>query len=120
MWRQRLIAQCQPELRGWFSQDNPFNWALDTFALAPDIRRFDNGTPGAVAAIASLPALEWHAGQDQQEFVRHNRALTAQLIAAMDDLGLALITPKAGSKTWRQPDVAIAGTPRQQPMLSQN
>ena len=87
-----LIAKCQPELRGWFSQDNPFSWALDKFALAPNIRRFDNGTPGVMAAIASLPALDWHAGQDQREFVRHNRTLTAQLIAAIDALGLTLKT----------------------------
>ncbi len=93
-----VIAKCQPELRGWFSQDNPFNWALDTFALAPDIRRFDNGTPGAVAAIASLPALDWHASQDKLELVRHNRALTAQLIEAIDALGLPLITPRPEAK----------------------
>jgi kynureninase len=108
-----LIAQCQPELRGWFSQDNPFNWALDTFALAADIRRFDNGTPGAVAAIASLPALAWHAGQDQQELVRHNRTLTAQLLDAIEVLGLTLITPKAeakrgGSLMLRLPDASPA------------
>ena len=108
-----LIAQCQPELRGWFSQDNPFNWALDSFALAPDIRRFDNGTPGAVAAIASLPALEWHAAQDHKTSVRHNRALTAQLIAAIDTLGLTLITPRpeakrGGSLMLRLPDSSPA------------
>lgn len=110
-----LIAKCQPELRGWFSQDNPFNWALDKFALAPDIRRFDNGTPGVVAAIASLPALDWHAGQDQREFVRHNRALTAQLIAAIDALGLTLITPRpeakrGGSLMLRLPETFPAAT----------
>jgi kynureninase len=107
------IARCQPELRGWFSQDNPFNWALDKFALAPDIRRFDNGTPGAVAAIASLPALDWHAAQDQQELVTHNRALTALLIEALDGLGLALLTPRparerGGSIMLRLPETSPA------------
>jgi len=53
-----LTAECRPELRGWFSQDNPFSWDLDKFAYAPDIRRFDNGTPGVMAAAASLPALD--------------------------------------------------------------
>lgn len=104
-----LIGECEPELRGWFSQDNPFNWALDTFALAPDIRRFDNGTPGAVAAIASVPALDWHAAQNHTAMVAHNRALTAHLIAAIDELGLTLITPRAekgrgGSIMLRLPD----------------
>lgn len=90
-----LIADCQPELRGWFSQDNPFSWALDRFSLAPDIRRFDNGTPGMMAAAASIPALEWHAAQDKNAILQHNRKLTSQLIEAIDEFGLALLTPRA-------------------------
>jgi selenocysteine lyase/cysteine desulfurase len=94
----RLIAHCQPELRGWFSQDNPFNWDITRFALAPDIRRFDNGTPGVMAALASLPALDWHATQDQAQILAHNRKLTARLIDAADDLGLPLLTPRPEAK----------------------
>ena len=30
-----LSATCEPELRGWFSQENPFSWDLDKFALRP-------------------------------------------------------------------------------------
>ena len=89
-----LLERCQPQLRGWFSQDNPFNWRLDNFAFAPDIRRFDNGTPGSVAAIASLPALDWHAGQDKPALLRHNRQLSARLIEAADELELDLVTPR--------------------------
>ena len=94
----RLTPHCMPELRGWFSQDNPFNWDITKFELAPDIRRFDNGTPGVMAALASLPALDWHAGQDQTALLAHNRTLTAQLIAAADALGLDLVTPRAEAK----------------------
>ncbi len=93
-----LIAQCQPELRGWFSQDNPFNWNLDTFAYAPDIRRFDNGTPGCMAALASLPALDWHASADRAAIAAQNRRHTARIIAAADDLGLTLVTPRPEAK----------------------
>jgi kynureninase len=35
-----LIERCQPSLRGWFSQPNPFNWDFNSFSYAPDIRRF--------------------------------------------------------------------------------
>lgn len=90
-----LISLCQPEIRGWFSQLNPFSWDLDKFAFAPDIRRFDNGTPGTMAAAASLPALDWHAGQDGTALLAHNRALTARIIDAADDIGLPLVTPRA-------------------------
>lgn len=92
--RPELIGDCRPQLRGWFSQDNPFNWDIDRFDYAPDIRRFDNGTPSIVAAAATVPALQWHAQADQAAILAHNRDLTARLIAAADELGLALITPR--------------------------
>ena len=33
-----IIPDLAPEGRGWFSQNNPFSWDLDTFQYAPDIR----------------------------------------------------------------------------------
>lgn len=104
-----LIPTLQPELRGWFSQDNPFNWDITRFSYAPDIRRFDNGTPGCIAALASLPAMDWHAGQDHAGLLAHNRALTAKIIAGADSLGLPLVTPRdadkrGGSVMLRLPD----------------
>jgi kynureninase len=90
-----LLQDCQPELRGWFSQDNPFSWALDTFQLAPDIRRFDNGTPGMMAAAASVPALEWHARQNATDMVAHNRRLSDLLMAIADEFDLAVISPRS-------------------------
>jgi len=104
-----LTPVCTPELAGWFSQPDPFNWDITRFALAPDIRRFDSGTPGCVAAMASLPALDWHAGADTSAMLAHNRRLTAALIEGADDLGLALLTPRpeearGGSVMLRLPD----------------
>lgn len=106
----RLIPHCHPELRGWFSQPNPFNWDITRFAYAPDIRRFDSGTPGCIAALASLPALDWHAAQDHTALLAHNRTLTAHLIDMADDLGLPLLTPRpepdrGGSIMLRLPDI---------------
>ena len=111
----RLIPHCHPELRGWFSQPDPFNWDITRFAYAPGIRRFDSGTPGCVAALASLPALDWHASQDQAALLAHNRRLTAQLIDMADALGLPLLTPRAekargGSVMLKLPDSHPAGT----------
>ena len=105
----RLIAHCAPPLRGWFSQPNPFNWDIAKFAYAGDIRRFDNGTPSVVAALASLPALQWHAAQDMTTLLAHNRALSARIIEAVDALGLPLISPRnpdkrGGSVMLRLPD----------------
>jgi selenocysteine lyase/cysteine desulfurase len=89
-----LIRACQPELRGWFSQDNPFNWDIDAFQYAPDIRRFDNGTPSIMPAAASVPALKWHAAADRQAILDSNRALSAILIEGADNLGLKLLSPR--------------------------
>jgi selenocysteine lyase/cysteine desulfurase len=108
-----LVAECEPEVRGWFSQDDPFNWDIARFGYAPDIRRFDSGTPGIVAALASLPALDWHAGQDKTALLSHNRRLTLRLIEAADALGLALATPReehrrGGSVMLRLPEERLA------------
>jgi len=113
-----LIADCQPELRGWFSQENPFSWDLDKFAYAPDIRRFDNGTPGVMAAAASLPALDWHAGQDLGAMAAHNRALTARLITAADELGLALVTPRPEAQRGGSVMLRLADAGRAQAVLA--
>ena len=110
--RAELLAEVQPELRGWFSQDDPFQWALDRFAYAPDARRFDHGTPSVLACVGSVPALRWHAGQ--QGLVAQNRALTADIVARADAAGLALASPRAperrgGSVMLRLPDRVTPG-----------
>ncbi len=109
----RLIPHCHPECAGWFSQDNPFNWDITRFAFAPDIRRFDSGTPGVVAALASVPALEWHAAQNHAALLAQNRHLTAQILDLADSLALPVLTPRAedqrgGSVMLRLPDVTPA------------
>lgn len=92
-----LIARCRPEFRGWFSQDNPFNWALDAFSYAPDMRRFDNGTPAVMAAAASIPALEW-ALEGAGARLAHNRALGARLLAGLAERGIELASPSQESR----------------------
>ena len=89
-----VIARCRPSLRGWFSQDNLFSWAINAFAYAPDIRRFDNGTPSVMACVASVPALEWHAAQDWTAELAKNRALSEVIIEAADEAGLPLASPR--------------------------
>jgi selenocysteine lyase/cysteine desulfurase len=89
--REDLIAEVQPELRGWFSQDNPFSWDLEGFEYAPDARRFDHGTPSVLACVGSVPALRWHAGQGG--LLAQNRALTGDIIARVQEMALTLASP---------------------------
>ena len=108
-----VIARCQPSLRGWFSQDNIFSWDINAFAYAPDIRRFDNGTPSVMACVASVPALEWHAAQDWAGQLAKNRALSEAIIKAADAAGFPLASPRdparrGGSVMVRLPDADAA------------
>ncbi len=107
-----LLPECRPELRGWFSQENPFAWELDGFDYARDARRFDHGTPSIFAAAACLPALEWHAQQESGALLTHNHTLTRALIEGCRKLGLELVSPgeehrRGGSVMFRSP----AGAP---------
>jgi selenocysteine lyase/cysteine desulfurase len=92
--RAPVLSECRPQLRGWFSQENPFSWDLNAFRYAPDARRFDHGTPSVVACAGTLPALEWHAKQDARALLAHNRALTDTIIAGADELRLDLVSPR--------------------------
>lgn len=93
-----LFQICAPELRGWFSQPDPFSWDLDKFAYAPDIRRFDHGTPSVLGAVLSLPALEWNLAQDRDAMIAHNRNLSSQLFDLADELCLPVVTPRRADK----------------------
>ncbi|WP_244439679.1 aminotransferase class V-fold PLP-dependent enzyme [Nitratireductor aquibiodomus] len=88
-----LLAACRPELRGWFSQDDIFSWDLESFSYARDARRFDNGTPSILACAGSLPALRWHAQQDQAALLEHNRHLSGIVADLARDIGLSLASP---------------------------
>jgi selenocysteine lyase/cysteine desulfurase len=88
-----LLATCEPELRGWFSQKNIFSWDLDAFAYAPNAHRFDSGTPSILACVGTVPALVWQAEQSGAALLAHNRALASPLIEAAADLGLQIASP---------------------------
>jgi selenocysteine lyase/cysteine desulfurase len=107
--RPDLLAECRPELRGWFSQPDPFAWDLGGFAYAPDARRFDAGTPSPLAAIASVPGLDWHAAQDAAALRAHSRRLCATILDAAPELGLTPAAPaeperRGGSVMLRVPE----------------
>lgn len=106
-----LLRECRPELRGWFSQENPFAWNLDGFEYASDARRFDHGTPSILAAAACVPALEWHARQPAGALLAHNRALAHALIEGCRAIGLELASPheeqrRGGSVMFRAPSAS--------------
>lgn len=88
-----LLANCRPELRGWFSQPNPFSWDLDSFTYATDARRFDHGTPAILASVASLPGLQWVEETGIDAIRARNAVLTGRIIGAALDNGWAIRSP---------------------------
>ena len=111
--RTDLLKEVKPELRGWFSQDNPFSWDLDAFDYAPDARRLEHGTPSVLACLGSIPALQWHAAQT--DLLTRNRDMTAMIIEEAGRAGLTLATPldeaeRGGSVMVRLPDGNNTGT----------
>lgn len=93
-----LLADCEPELRGWFSQENPFSWDLNRFSYASDARRFDHGTPAVLASVASLPGLEWAIGTGVDAIAAQNAALTSLVIERSLENGWSLGSPLDESK----------------------
>lgn len=93
-----LLATCRPELRGWFSQPNPFSWDLDGFSYASDARRFDHGTPAILASVASLPGLEWVADTGVEAIRAQNTALGERIIGHALDNGWSVRSPLAASE----------------------
>jgi kynureninase len=106
--REDLLRECQPRLRGWFSQGDVFSWQLDAFRYAADARRFDHGSPSIFGCAGSLPGLQWHARQDGGSIAAHNQRLVEALIDAAPALGLDLASPRdsaerGGSVMFRLP-----------------
>lgn len=91
--RPDLLAACAPELRGWFSQENPFSWDLDKFAYASDVRRFDHGTPAVLACVASRPGLEWFHRTGLEAIRAQNLALTERIVERALENGWAVASP---------------------------
>lgn len=88
-----LLTRCEPELRGWFSQENPFSWNLDQFSYAPDARRFDHGTPAVLASIASLPGLNWVLQTGVDAIGQQNLVLTDLILERAQENGWAIGSP---------------------------
>ncbi|SEK11023.1 aminotransferase class V-fold PLP-dependent enzyme [Paraburkholderia diazotrophica] len=89
-----LKAGATPAVRGWFSQENPFNWNIDAFSYASDARRFDTGTPSVLPFVASQPGMSWMRAQPEGSVRAHNLALCHELIALVDDKGYRLLSPR--------------------------
>lgn len=103
-----MLGDCEPELRGWFSQSNPFNWDLDAFAFAPDARRFGNGTPSPLPAAASLPGLDFVLATGVDALCRDNLEKTGRVVSWAQEVGVDMVSP---TDTTRRGGSVMLGLP---------
>ncbi|MBB5499345.1 aminotransferase class V-fold PLP-dependent enzyme [Paraburkholderia sp. MM5384-R2] len=89
-----LAQGATPAVRGWFSQEDPFNWNIHAFTYASDARRFDTGTPSVLPFVASQPGMTWMRAQPPGSVRRHNLALCHRLIDMLDERGYRLLSPR--------------------------
>lgn len=114
----QLIEECSPELRGWFSQSNPFNWDLGSFAFAPDARRFGNGTPSSLPAIGSIPGLSYVLETGVEALAKDNVQKSARLCEWVLAKGLSLASPAASTRRGGSVMIRLPGTVDPQPLLA--
>lgn len=92
--RADLIERMEPLAVGWFGTKEPFDFDRSGLALRDDARRFETGTyplPQTWTATAAL-GLITEVGVD---VIRaRNQELTRAVIAAADDTGLEILSPR--------------------------
>ncbi|HJR45658.1 MAG TPA: aminotransferase class V-fold PLP-dependent enzyme [Actinomycetota bacterium] len=92
--RRDLIRQMEPRVVGWFGTKDPFDFDRTRLRLRDDARRFEAGTytlPQAWTAAAAID-LVLEVGVDAIRV--RNQELTRAVIAAADDAGLEVLSPR--------------------------
>jgi selenocysteine lyase/cysteine desulfurase len=93
--RRETTARLVPTQTGWFADENVFAMDIFDYSPAPDARRFEAGTPpvpNIYAGVAGVSIVE-EAGTAAIE--GHVESLAARLIDGLEELGAAVVTPRA-------------------------
>jgi selenocysteine lyase/cysteine desulfurase len=99
MWtRPGLAQELWPTQTGWFADANIFEMDIDDYSPSPTARRFQSGTPPIPAIYAGIAGMELLEEIGIAETRAHVNELNEQLIAGVDELGGAVVTPRAPEK----------------------
>jgi kynureninase len=91
--RPALIPQLQPRITGWFSHRQPFAFEWD-LVYAEDAMRFATGTPNMPGIHAARAGIEIVAHVGVAKVREKSVRLTQKLIAAAEEEGLKVNSPK--------------------------
>lgn len=79
------LDRLTPPDRGWFSHEDPFEFAIDDFRYAPDARRFWGGTPSIAPYVLATAGIAVIAAAGVPEILAHNRTLLGRLRDRLSD-----------------------------------
>jgi kynureninase len=95
LWvRPGLAEQLEPTLTGWQADEEPFAFRTGPIRPAANPWRFLTGTPNVPALYSCRPGYRIVAGVGTQKIRERSLALTAHLMAAAEDAGFAVRTPR--------------------------
>lgn len=92
--RRELIERMHPRVVGWFGTKDPFDFDRSALRLRDDARRFETGTYALPQAWTAAAALSLILEVGVEEIRARNQTLTRRAIAAADELGLQVLSPR--------------------------
>jgi selenocysteine lyase/cysteine desulfurase len=103
--RRDILPRLEPMATGWFGQENPFSFDIQSFVYAGDSRRMESGTPPVIAAYAARAGMEIisEVGPDRiKDWIDH---LSRHTLSALEQRGLKTTSPEDTDK--KSPVTAI-------------
>jgi kynureninase len=107
--RRDLIASMSPLVVGWFGTEDPFSFDRSGLRLRSDARRFETGTFPLPLAWTGFGGMEIITEVGVDAIRARNQELTTALIAAADDAGLEVLTPREGARRGGLVRIRIPG-----------
>jgi kynureninase len=92
--RRDLIEKMEPLVVGWFGTESPFDFDRSALRLRRDARRFETGTYTLPQAWTAAGGLSIILEVSPERIRARNRELTEQIVAAADEAGLEVRSPR--------------------------
>ena len=89
-----LIPKMEPRVVGWFGTKDPFDFERTGLRLRDDARRFETGTYTLPQAWTAAGGLELILEVGVDAIRARNRELAGRIIAAADEAGLDVLSPR--------------------------
>jgi selenocysteine lyase/cysteine desulfurase len=103
-----LLPALTPSQTGWFADEDIFRMDISDYSPAADARRFDAGTPPVPSIYAGLAGMEIVEAAGVEAIEAHVRRVNARLLAGLDELGAAVVTPR--DQAARGPLICVRST----------